>query len=115
MTDFIYHITSRSSWSTAQKRGSYSSDSMVSEGFIHCSKADQLLRVANKYYYKQDNLIILKIDPSLVKPVLLWEAGADKADEMFPHIYGSLNLESIVQVYNFKKGMDGLFIIPSGL
>jgi uncharacterized protein (DUF952 family) len=115
VTELIYHITSRTSWYAAQKSGAYSADSLTSEGFIHCSRMDQILRVANAYYANQHGLVILVIDPSLLKPEVRWEAGTDKADELFPHIYGPLNLEAVVRVLDFEPGLDGKFHLPQAL
>ena len=115
MTELIYHITPRTSWSAAQKPGVYSADSLMNEGFIHCSKLDQILRVANSFYANRQGLVILIIDPSLLKPQVLWEAGTDKADELFPHIHGALNLEAVVGVIEFEPGKDGIFLLPPAL
>lgn len=115
MTDSIFHITSRISWSTAQKAGAYSIDSLTSEGFIHCSKIDQILRVANTLFANQHGIVILVIDPSQLKSEVRWEAGTDKADEFFPHIYGPLNLEAVVCVLDFEPSTDGMFSLPAEL
>ena len=112
MTDYIYHITSQVSWSAAQLSGTYKADSLAKEGFIHCSKASQILRVANSYYLEQHGLVILMIDPALLKPGLRWEPGSDRADELFPHIYGPLNLDAVKRVFDFPPGLDGKFLLP---
>jgi uncharacterized protein (DUF952 family) len=112
---FIFHITSRPSWSVAQKSGVYSADSLTSEGFIHCSKADQIMRVANSFFTNQHGLVILVIDPSQLKSEVRWEAGTDKADELFPHIYGPLNLEAVMRVLDFEPGSDCMFSLPTEL
>ncbi|MDP2976538.1 MAG: DUF952 domain-containing protein, partial [Anaerolineales bacterium] len=41
---YILHITSRTSWLVAQKTGVYTADTLASEGFIHCSTREQVLR-----------------------------------------------------------------------
>jgi uncharacterized protein (DUF952 family) len=115
VTDHIYHITSQASWSAAQSSGAYTADSLVKEGFIHCSKANQVLRVANSYYLGQPGLVILMIDPARLKPPLRWEPGSDKVDELFPHIYGPLNLDAVLRVFDFPPGSDGKFLIPAGI
>jgi len=111
----IFHITSRTFWSAAQKSGVYSADSLTSEGFIHCSKVNQIMRVANSFFTNLPGLVILVIDPSRLKPEVRWEAGTDKADELFPHIYGPLNLEAVVRVLDFEPGPDGMFSLPAEL
>jgi uncharacterized protein (DUF952 family) len=115
MTDFIYHITTRVSWSAAQKGGMYSADSLVNEGFIHCSSAGQILRVANAFYASQHGLVILGIDRSQLKPEIRWEPGTDKADELFPHIYGPLNLNAVSRVFDFEPALDGSFSLPADI
>jgi len=115
MTDFIFHITSRTSWSAAQQSGCYSAESLESEGFIHCSKANQIMRVANTFFTKQHGLVILKIDPARLKSELRCDAGTDKANELFPHIYGPLNLEAVTSVFDFELGLDGEFHLPQAL
>jgi uncharacterized protein (DUF952 family) len=112
VTGFIYHITSRSSWSTALSSGAYSADSLPAQGFIHCSKMDQVLRVANSFYAGQPGLVILVIDPARLESALRWEPGTDKADELFPHIYGPINRDAVVSVVDFPPGPGGKFSLP---
>jgi uncharacterized protein (DUF952 family) len=112
VTDFIYHITTRSSWLAAQSTGSYTPDSLASQGFIHCSKVDQVLRVANTFYHDQSGLVILTINPSRLMSSLRWEPGTDKADELFPHIYGPLNIDAVLRILDFTPGLDGVFHLP---
>jgi uncharacterized protein (DUF952 family) len=34
---------------------------------------------------------------------------------MFPHIYGEINNDAVVQVSAFEPGADGHFALPAGL
>jgi uncharacterized protein (DUF952 family) len=34
---------------------------------------------------------------------------------MFPHIYGPINLDAVVQTPDFEPGPDGHFILPPDL
>jgi uncharacterized protein (DUF952 family) len=115
VTDFIYHITSRTSWSAALALEVYTADSLASQGFIHCSKADQILGVANAIYRGETGLVLLEIDLAALRPEVRWEPGTDKPDELFPHIYGPLNLEAVVRLLDFPSGPDGLFTLPASL
>jgi uncharacterized protein (DUF952 family) len=112
MTGFIYHITSRISWSGAQKGRAYSPDSLEPLGYIHCSKPSQILNVANTIFVNQHGLVILAINSSELKPEIRWEPGLDRPDELFPHIYGPLNLEAVAHVFDFEPGPDGIFSLP---
>jgi uncharacterized protein (DUF952 family) len=113
MTEYILHATSRDSWSAAQRQGAYTADSLAGEGFIHCSKADQILRVANMLYPGQRGLVLLVIDPARLTSELRWEPGVDLAAERFPHVYGPINLEAVVRVLDFEPGADGSFTLPT--
>jgi len=109
---FIYHITSRHAWQAARERGNYSPDSLSLEGFIHCSRWDQVTRVANAFYHAQTGLVLLEIDPECLSCEMRLEPGTDKADELFPHIYGPLNLEAVQRVLDFPPDLDGSFSLP---
>jgi uncharacterized protein (DUF952 family) len=108
----IYHITSRTSWLDAQKSGAYTADSLAVQGFIHCSKPDQVLRVANTWYAGQRGLVLLEIDETRLWSKVRWEPGTDKPDELFPHIYGPLNVDAAIHVHDFEPGADGQFTFP---
>jgi len=111
--DNIYHISTWKSWEEAEKRNAYKPDSLVREGFIHCSLYSQVLRVANEFYRGQKGLVILVIDPARLTSELRWEPGSDKPDEFFPHVYGPINPDAVIQLLDFKENSDGNFDLPS--
>lgn len=115
MSEFILHITSRPAWSAAQKNGQYTADLLAGQGFIHCSKAGQVLRVAELAYAGQPGLVLLVLDPARLASELRWEPGVDLATELFPHVYGPLNLDAVVHVIDFEPGLDGKFHLPPSL
>ncbi len=98
----IYHIASRADWQSAQKNGSYTADSLAAEGFIHCSKAEQVAGVARRFYAGRRGLVLLVIDPQKLTSDLRYELGSDRPDELFPHIYGPLNLEAVASALDFE-------------
>jgi uncharacterized protein (DUF952 family) len=116
----IYHIASRRAWREAQQRGDYRVESLETEGFIHCSTDTQVLPVAEKYYPGQRGLLLLMIDPARLSSDLRWEppsGGAPPAGvpagELFPHIYGPVNLDAIVKVFDLETNPDGKHTIPT--
>ncbi|SRR6266498_3624193 len=111
----IYHITQRKDWRTAQATGEYHAESLETEGFIHCSTSTQVLPVAEKYYKGQPGHLLLMIDPSLLSSDLKWEPpsggtlpGVAEGD-LFPHIYGPINLDAIVKVFDLEANSDGKY------
>ena len=112
MSRLIYHITTRLAWSAAQETGAYRADSLASQGFIHCSTSDQVVRVANAFYRGQNGLVLLEIDPAVLEPDVRWEPGTDKADELFPHIYGVIDVDAVLRVLDFPAEAQGTFELP---
>jgi uncharacterized protein (DUF952 family) len=108
----LLHITTRSAWFAAQAAGNYTADSLAMQGFIHCSRPSQVLRVANDLFRDQKGLVLLVIDPARLTAELKWEPGADLATEDFPHLYGPLNLEAVVGVLPFEQDASGHFCLP---
>src|ERR1700730_13150601 len=88
----------------------YKCESLVTEGFIHCSKPDQVVEVADTIFKGQSGLILLVIDPQKVTASIKYEdAGNGK---VYPHIYGPLNLEALIKVASFEPLADGRFSLP---
>ena len=92
----IYHILSSNSWQKVRDINSYKPEGFSKEGFIHCSKRDQIVAVANRYYQGQSDLIILEIDEDKLDSRVVFE-NLDGKNELFPHIYGHLNINSVVR------------------
>lgn len=105
----ILHITKQADWRAALTAEVYWADSLATEGFIHCSTAQQVARTANKFYAAQPDLVLLHIDTDLLAAELRWEAADG---DLFPHIYGPLNLDAVKNVTDFSTGQDGLFRYP---
>ena len=104
----IMHITNKEDWLRAVEVGSYQADSLASEGFIHCSTPAQITGVANRYYSGQHGLLLLSIDAGQVQSEIRSE-NLVGGQELFPHIYGPLNLEAVVKVCEIEPGADGSF------
>ena len=93
----IYHICSEAAWAEAQEAGVYAADSLASEGFIHCSTAEQLPDVAERLFAGQMNMIALVIDPARLRAEVRYE-NTDGGEELFPHIYGSIPLAAVTRI-----------------
>ncbi len=106
ISDLIVHICPHQSWEAALNRGTYRSDSLEREGFIHCSRPEQVLNVANHLYQGQPDLLLLWIDPRMVKAEIRWESVGN---ETFPHIYGALGIEAVIAAMPFTPDEDDVF------
>jgi uncharacterized protein (DUF952 family) len=121
VTKRILHLASNDAWLASTKTGSYHADSLSTEGFIHCSKPSQIVDVANTFYRGQQGLVLLLIDPSKLEAELKWEPPAEpepthaREGDLFPHLYGPLNLDAVVEVLAFEPDIDGKFALPEVL
>lgn len=110
----ILHIATAAEWEKAKTAGSYTADTLASEGFIHCSNSHQVTTVANTRFWGRDDLVLLCIDRNTVKAEIRDE-NLEGGENLFPHIYGALNIDSVVEVFSFVPQSDGSFVLPAGL
>ncbi len=104
--DRIFHIASAAAW--AAPGGAYTGDTLESEGFIHCSTANQVMGVAHARFRGRRDLVLLCIDPSRVGPEIRYE-NLEGGDELFPHIYGPLEREAVLEAEPLELRADGRF------
>ena len=90
----IYHVTLPANWAKYQDRPSYQTESLQSEGFIHCSYSNQLPGVLKRYFSTASKVVVLTIDTEKLRSKLIAETST--GGEAFPHIYGRLNHSAIV-------------------
>ena len=93
----IYHVTSKAQWQQALVQGYYEAPSLALEGFIHFSQKEQVQGVLERYYQQQTNLVLLHIDTTKLTMPLRYEM-ASSINEAFPHLYGRLNVEAVVDI-----------------
>lgn len=105
----ILHITQCQQWEQAKQDRVYRSDTLDTEGFIHCSTPLQLTKVANNFFFNQHGLILLCIDSTQVQAEIRYESADG---DYFPHIYGFLNVDAVIKVLNFEPKKDGKFELP---
>ena len=104
----IFHLTPAAAWADAQRAGTYTADTLATEGFIHCSLARQVVWVANARFRGRQGFVLLRIDPDKLQAPLRYENLEGGAD-LFPHIYGPLNLDAVVEVTPFEPDASGSF------
>ena len=110
----IHHITRKSDWDTALASGSYTADSLATEGFIHCSTAQQVIATANRIFKGRSDLVLLCVDTTKVKVEIRYE-NLEGGKDLFPHIYGALEIAAVIAVHDFPPRDDGSFELPSAL
>jgi uncharacterized protein (DUF952 family) len=100
----LFHITTRAAWERARELGSYQPQTFAAEGFIHLSEERQWLATANRFYSGQHGLVLL----ALQEDRLAAEVRREPADgDLFPHLYGALNLDAVTAVYDLPLSEAG--------
>ena len=112
----IFHLAFASDWEAAVTAGSYRVStrgaSLDEVGFIHCSLAEQLPRVAAFVYADVDEpLVVLTLDTEELEAggtVVIFEDGG--AGEDFPHVYAAID-PSWVEEVRPARMVDGALLI----
>ena len=110
---YIFKIIKLDEWQKVKQSKTYLGSSKdIEDGYIHFSGEDQVKGTLEKYYSKQENLVLLKVE-TLKLDHLIWEQASD--GNMFPHLYSSLDLSNVVDEYEITIGEDGSHNLPINL
>ena len=111
----IFHIAQSEAWVNIEHQtapGFYRPETFSTEGFVHCSTRDQVVKVAAARFRGQTGLVLLCIDTDKVIAEIRYE-NLEGGRELFPHIYGEINTGAVVHVAEFEPGADGCFALPA--
>ena len=107
----IYKICPASAWREAERRGVYrGSADDARDGFIHFSTAAQVPGTVAKHFAGQTGLFLVAVDADTLGDALRWEPSRN--DELFPHLYGELDLVAVRAVLDMQARSDGTHDIP---
>ena len=107
----IYKISSASAWREAERQGVYrGSADDIRDGFIHFSLPSQLAETARKHFFGQTGLFLIEVDADALGDALRWEPS--RSGELFPHLYGELDLGAVTNVLDMPARSDGSHDIP---
>lgn len=108
--DILFHLTTKENWKAYQADGNYEPESLDAQGFIHCSSGDQLEDTANRLFAGKQEVLLLVIDVSSLRPQVKYEMDEDSGLK-YPHIYGPLNTNAIIDKIDIHVEEDGEFNI----
>ncbi len=110
-TALIYHMLPQTAWEALPAGSPYAAGTLADEGFVHCTGEPSLLEtVANRFYRQEPGawlILVLAVD-KLTAPVR-WEAADG---QLFPHVYGPIDREAVVNVVSFPRSIDGGYHLP---
>ncbi len=101
------HLVPEPVWESVQNSPTYVPEHYEADGFVHCTDGEEnLLGVANLFYRGDERpyvVLVLDID-RLQAPVRY-----DDPSQIYPHIYGPVNLDAVVDVRRAVRLADGSF------
>jgi uncharacterized protein (DUF952 family) len=107
MSTPIFHLALAADWESALRLGEYAVSTrgrtLAEEGFIHASRADQWPGVRERFYADvSEPLVLLVIDPTRLAATVREEPVPGTA-ETFPHVYGPINLDAVVETIALEQ------------
>ena len=106
----IVHLAVPDDWAAAERTGTYLQSTrglaFEQQGFVHCSFADQTEGVANRFYADLDELVVLRLDRSVIGDTLRVEPASDVVDELFPHLYAPITTNAVTTATVWRRDGD---------
>ena len=106
---YTLHLTPVEYFDALDPYKDYTPPDYEREGFIHCTDgADNLARVGNAHYRGDPRAFyVLTIDKERVHSPIKYE----DAGRIYPHVYGPLNRDAIVDKRVAERLQDGTFAV----
>ena len=107
----IFHLTSETVWHRALAEGRFTPPAAdLSDGFLHFSTAGQLRESAERHARDRADLCLICVDETVLGADLKWEVSRNGQE--FPHLYGSLPMQAVIDTRAIALDADGVPIIP---
>lgn len=111
MARTIYKICPQALWREAERAGRFTGAPIdVADGFIHFSTAAQARETAKKHFAGQTDLLLVAVASERLGDALKYEVS--RGGDLFPHLYGPLDLDAVTSVRALPLGGDGLHDFP---
>lgn len=108
----IYKIATKPQWAEAEKSGIFNGAPIdLADGYIHFSTATQARETAAKHFAGQSDLLLVSVDEAMLGDTLKYEVS--RGDQLFPHLYGKLSLETVTEVVDMPLDSEGNHIFPA--
>ncbi|MEO8287787.1 MAG: DUF952 domain-containing protein [Chloroflexota bacterium] len=109
MTRYTFHYTPVEYFDSRDPGEDYTPPDFEREGFIHCTDGAQNMANTGNRHYRQDarDFYMLYIDKERVQSEIKYEDPG----RIYPHIYGPLNRDAIVDKKLARRERDGTFLV----
>lgn len=110
-SQIVLKIVDRPSWEKARLEGAYrGSADDVRDGFIHLSSPVQARGTVEKFFAGRGDLLLVALDAARLGSFLRWEPS--RGGELFPHVYGPLDLGAVLWEKPLPLDGGGRHIFP---
>ena len=114
MAGTIYKIATDEEWQQTRRDGTFPGAPVdLADGFIHLSTASQVRETAARHFAGREGLVLLCVDEAKLGDALRYEPS--RGGDLFPHLYGTLELAAIDRHHELPLADDGSHRFPDGL
>jgi uncharacterized protein (DUF952 family) len=112
MAEPVYKILTKPAFEEASAKGRFDGSPVdLRDGFIHLSAGNQVAGTLAAHFAGQAGLVLLAVDTEACGGRLKWEPS--RGGELFPHLYGPLDLSHAVWTADLPLGEDGVHRLPA--
>jgi uncharacterized protein (DUF952 family) len=105
-----YHLVQRAEWEATDAAAPYTPVGFEREGFVHCTDgAEEVAATANRFFADlKDDLMVLVLDRDRLNAPVRY----DDPRQIYPHIYGPVDRDAIVEALLMSRDANGKFVPP---
>ena len=106
-----YKVLTADQMAALERDGSFAGAPVdVADGYIHLSTAAQLTETVDKHFAGQHDLHVAAVDLEALGDQIRWEES--RGAQLFPHLYGTLTLDTVVAYSPLEREDDGTVRLP---
>jgi uncharacterized protein (DUF952 family) len=106
----IYHLVPLKEVEINRVNDDIISPTLATEGFCHCCFYPQIIEIANMFF-DHGGVMVFEIETELLKSKLMIEKDS-KTSKEFPHVFGSINKESILRSFQLEYNQEKGYFLP---
>ncbi len=105
----ILHCMKKALWEQRKDLERWGEEEIARAGCVHCSSVAFLWRVAPNFRSIDEPLVLLCIDETKLEAEVRYEDDGNYG-RTYPHIYGLVNNDAVIDVLPYLKDSDGNYI-----
>ena len=113
MADLVaYKVLTAAQLAELEHHGVFAGEPVdLADGYIHMSTAAQLDQTVTKHFGGQHDLTVAAVDLEALGDAVRWEPS--RGGQLFPHLYGTLSLDSLIAYGPLEREDDGAIRLPT--